>query len=89
MLQSFTAHSVPAIARTEILVPRIGETEILVPPSGETKKRGRPVSGCAVSHAERNRKYRAKRQLVAAVLKARRAGLDVEACLREWLGVPD
>ncbi len=40
-------------------------------------KRGRPRTGYAVSAAERNRKYRAKRALISAVKRAQRAGVEV------------
>jgi len=44
-------------------------------------RRGRPVSGRAVSGSDRNRKYRAKLSLLYAIDRALRAGVDVDEVL--------
>jgi hypothetical protein len=48
-----------------------------------TKKRGRPSTGCALSQADRDRRYRAKKRFIAAAQELATAGLDPAKILRE------
>lgn len=55
---------------------------ISVAPIPATKKHGRPPTGCPLSQAQRDTRYRAKRALLRAAQAARAAGLDPLAILR-------
>lgn len=68
-----------------IPVGAIDTTGIPVGAIDTTKKRGRPVSGCALSQRERDRRYRVKKRFMAAVAEMRCIGLDPLQALREGL----
>lgn len=63
----------------------IDTTGINVVTIDTTKKRGRPVSGSAMTQAERDRRHRAKKAFLRAAANLRAAGLIPQQVLNECL----